>query len=819
MDILLKDVKHSLRMFLRSPGFTIAAVAALALGIGANTAIFSVIDTVLLKPLEYPDPGRIVQLLNTAPNGSFPWASVTNFNLWRAQTGVLRDVAAYDDGRAGMNITGGAYPEQIRAIHVSADYFRLFGAPVMLGRTLTSGEDLPHGGRKVVLSYGLWQRRFGGDRDIVGKTVDLSGEPYTIVGVIGREFHTDPVADAWLPFQFDPDSTDQAHYFFVAARLPPGIALSQANAQLRLAFDEFQRRYALAKSKWNFGAKLLQDQVVGDARTSLVVLAGAVTFVLLIACANVANLLLVRAAGRRREIAIRAAVGAGRGRIVRQLLTESVLLFLIGGIAGLLLGVIGVRALLQLNPGNIPRIGEHGSAVALDWRVFAFTIGISLLTGIIFGLIPAMGVARADLSSALKESSGRSGAGLRQNKARSILVVSETALAIVLLIGAALLIRTFIALRTIDPGFNPRNILTMRISLTGPRFQKSAGVGDMMKRAADRVQTLPGVITAAGACCLPLQGGYGMPVVIAGRPLPNGQISHGGSSWISVSPGFFETFRIPILRGRYFDSRDDGPALPVVIVNRAMARKYWPKGDPLSDRLIIGNGIGPEFEDPPRQVIGIVGDVRDGALDREPQPEIYVPLAQVPDGLTALDSHIGPMVFLVRTKSDPHAFSRAIEKELQQASGGLPVAGIRSMDEVVVESTARADFNMLLLTVFGASALILAAIGIYGLTAYSVQQRTSEIGIRMALGAQTGHVRSMILLQGMRLVWAGAAIGLAAAFGLSRVIASFLYGVKASDPMVFAIVPVVLSAVALLAVWVPARRATLIAPSEALRYE
>ncbi|HEY3840633.1 MAG TPA: ABC transporter permease [Bryobacteraceae bacterium] len=819
MDTLLKDVKHSLRMFLRNPGFTLAAVAALALGIGANTAIFSVINTVLLKPLEYPEPESIVQMLSTTPTGSFPGASVTKFNLWRAQTSVLQDVSAYDDGRAGVNITGGAYPEQIRAIHVSVNYFRLFGAGFIAGRSFTAEEDRPHGGRNVILSYGLWQRRFGGDRGVVGKTVDLSGEPYLILGVVGPDFHSDPVADAWLPFQFDPNSTDQAHYFSAAARLKPGVTLDRANAQMKLAGDEFRRRYPLANSQQSFGVKPLQDQVVGDARTSLLVLGGAVSLVLLIACANVANLLLVRASGRRREIAIRAAVGAGRGRIMRQLLTESVLLFLIGGMAGLVLGMISVHALLALNPGNIPRIGEHGAAVTLDWRVFAFTIAVSMLTGVIFGLIPAMGVSRSDLSSGLKESSGRSGTGLRQNKARSLLVVSEMALAIILLIGAALLIRTFVALRTVNPGFNPRNVLTMRISLSEPRFQKSAGVGDMLKNASERIQALPGVVAAAGACCLPLEGGFGLPFIIAGRPLANGDSAHGGSTYTPVSAGFFETFQIPILKGRYFNVRDDGAALPVAIINQSMARRYWPKADPLADRLIIGKNVGPEFADSPRQIIGIVGDIRDGGLNRDPQPEIYIPLAQVPDGITALNARIAPMIFLVRTQGDPHTLSHSIEKELERASDGLPVARIRTMDEVVVQSTARADFNMLLLTIFGGAALVLAAIGIYGLTAYSVQQRTAEIGIRMALGAASSDVRRMILMQGMRLVWVGAVIGLAAAFGLSRLIATFLFGVKASDPMVFTTVPVVLSLVALFAIWFPALRATRIAPSEALRYE
>jgi predicted permease len=806
-------------MLIRTPGFTLAAVAALALGIGANSAIFSVINTVLLRPLAYPDPDRIVRFCAITPNGTQWGASVPKFANWRSQAGVIQDAAAYDEGGAGLNLTGVAYPEQIRAAHVTVDYFRLFGARTMIGRTFTQEEDRPNGGRLVVLSYGLWQRRFASDPNVAGKTVDLSGEPYTILGVIGPEFVSDPKADLWLPFQFDLNTSDQSHYFLAAARLRPGVTLAQANSQLALGADEFKRRYPNANQKMSFGVRRLQDQVVGDARKSLLVLAGAVFLVLLIACTNVANLLLVRGAGRKREIAIRAALGAGRARIARTLLAESLLLFLAGGAAGLALGAVGVRVLLALNPGNIPRIGEHGEAVTMDWRVVAFTLGISLLTGIVFGLIPALGVSRADLNSGLKESGGRSGTGLRHNAARSLLVVSEMALAVVLLIGAALLIRTFVALRTVNPGFNPKNVLTMRVSLSGPRFQKSAGVGEFLKAAKQRVEAMPSVVHSAGACCLPLEGGFGLPFNIAGRPLPTGERSHGSSSYTPISAGYFETFEIPMIRGRSFTIRDDGAAQPVAIINQALARKFWPKGDPMNDRLIIGKGVGPVFEDPPRQIIGISADVRDGGLNRDPFPEIYIPLPQVPDGVTALNSRIGPMTLLVRTQGDPRPLTRQIEKAVQEASGGLPVADIRTMSQVVVESTARADFNMLLLTIFGMSALALAAIGIYGLAAYSVEQRTAEIGIRMALGADASRVRGMVLLQGMRLVWIGGAIGLAAAFALSRLIASFLFGVKPADPMVFVLVPVVLSAVALGAVWWPAKKATRIAPSEALRYE
>ena len=819
MEAFLKDILHSVRLFRRSPGFTIAAIAALALGIGANTAIFSVVNAVLLKPLTYPDPDRIVQFLLTSPQGSGPGASVTKFNVWKQQTQVFQEVAAYDFGGPGLNLTGGAFPEQVQGIHVTKDYFRLFGAEVAAGRTFTAEEDRPNGGHVVVLSNGLWKRRFGGDPGIVGRAISLGNQPYTVVGILASSFATDPPADLWLPFQFDPNSNDQAHYFIAAARLKPGVTLGMANAQMQLAANQFRHRYpGVLGPKDGFGVQKLQDAIVSDVRSSLFVLIGAVSFVLLIACANVANLLLVRASGRRREIAIRAAVGAGRMRIIRQLLTESVLLSLAGGAFGLALGMVGVRALLAINPGNIPRIGEHGAAVTLDWRVLAFTLAVALLTGILFGLIPALEATRSDLSATLKESGGRTGTSFRQNKARSVLVVSEMALALILLIGAALLIRTFLALRSVDPGFNAHNVLTMQMSLTGPRFEKTAGVAQLARDGIQRIESLPGVEAAGTTCCLPLEGGFGLPFTILGRPLTNGPY-HGGGGWMTVSPRYFDVFKIPMMRGRAFTLRDDGNAPGVVIINQAMAHQYWPKSDPLKDRIVIGKGVGPEFDEPARQIVGVVADVRDGGLNRNPRPTMYIPVAQVPDGVTALNARIGPIAWIVRTRVSPHSLTSAIEKELREASGGLPVAHVRSMDEIVVQSTARADFNMVLLTIFGCSALLLAAIGIYGLMAYSVEQRTQEIGIRMALGAESHNVRNMVIVQGMRLALIGVVIGIAASFGLTRLIATFLFGVKSWDPTVFAIVPIILSAVALFAVWLPARRATRVDPIDALRYE
>jgi len=818
LETFLKDLKHSLRMFRQSPGFTFAAVAALALGIGANTAIFSVVNAVLLKPLTYPDPDRLVQFLNTSPRGSGSSASVPKFAVWRAQTSILQDTAAYDNVGPGLNLTGGAYPEQIKGIHVTVDYFRLFGAQVMQGRTFTSEEDRPNGGHVVVLSYGFWKRRFGGDPQMVGKSISLGGDPYVVTGIVSPDFQFDPAPDVWIPFQFDLNSDSQANYFNVAGRLKPGVTLEAAKAQLNLAGNEFRRKYPKALGPNNsFGAQRLQDSVVGNVRNSLYVLLAAVGCVLLIACANVANLLLVRATGRRREIAIRAAVGAGRGRIIRQLLTESVLLSVAGGVFGLALGMLGVRVLLSINPGNLPRVGENGSGVALDWHVLLFTLFVSLLVGVLFGLIPALTASRADLNITLKESTSRSGSGFRQNKARGLLVITQIALALLLLIGSALLIRTFAALRAVNPGFDSHHVLTMRMSLTGSRFQKTSGVAQLTRDGVTRLEAIPGIEAAASTCCLPLEGGFGLPFNVVGRPITNGPFT-GGAGWMNVSARYFDVFKIKVLRGRAFTDRDDGASARVAIINQTMARQFWPKGDPFTDRIIIGPGVGPAFDEPARQIVGITADVRDAALNSNPQPMMYVPQAQVTDGITALNSALSPVGWIIRTRGDPHALSNQIQNELRQASG-LPVSRVRSMDEIVINSTARADFNMSLLTIFAASALLLAAIGIYGLISYSVAQRTQEIGIRMALGAESHNVRNLVVGQGMRLVIVGIVLGIGAAFGLTRLISSFLYGVKALDPLVFISVPVLLVAVSLFATWLPARRATRIDPISALRYE
>jgi putative ABC transport system permease protein len=819
MSDFLSDLRYSLRMLIGSPAFTVTAIAALALGIGANTAIFTVVNAVLLKPLTYPEPDRMVQFMNTFAEGNSGVASPVNFNTWRAQTSVVQDVAAYDFGGPGFNLTG-LVPEQVHGIHASEAYFRLFGAPVVLGRTFTPQEDSPNGGHVVVIGYGFWQRKFGGNPNIIGTSVSLSNELYTIVGVLGKSFVTDPQADIWVPFQIEPNSTNLGHYFLVSGRLKPGVTLAQANAQLKLAADQYRRLHPDDMGpKDGMGVQPLRDSIVAGARKSLFVLLGAVGFVLLIACANVANLLLVRATGRKREFAIRAAMGAGRARIVRQLLTESIVLSITGGVLGLILGYAGVRALLAVSPAGLPRVGENGAAVGLDWRIFLFTLAISLFTGILFGLFPAISASRVDLHTTLKESSNRSGTGFRQSKMRSLLVIGEVSLALVLLIGAALLIRTFIALRQVNPGFDPRNVLTLEMSLTGDQFKKTAGVAQVSYDGRERLNAMGGVEISAFTCCLPLEGGYGLPFNIIGRPPAPKSPWTGGAGWMSASPGYFAVFHIPILRGRDFTEQDTGSSPGVVLINETFGKKFFPKENPVGQQLLIGKGVGPQFDEPARQIVGVVGDIRDGGLNNDPRPLMIVPGSQVTDGMTALNSNIGPMVWLVRTHGDPHQYISAITDQLRQSSGGFPVARVRPMTQVVGTSTAREDFNMLLLTIFGASALILAAIGIYGLMAYSVQQRTQEMGIRMALGADRSRIRSLVVWHGMRLAIVGVVIGIGAAFGLTRFIASLLFGVKTWDPAVFVTVPIILSLVALLAVWMPATRASRLDPQQALRIE
>lgn len=818
-DELFQDVRYAARTFRRSPGFAATAVVALALGIGANTAVFSVVNKVLLQPLNYPEPDRLVALELSSPQGNANITSIPKFIAWKQLTKVFESVAAYDLGGPGVNLTGGDRPEQLKGLHVSADYFTLFGGTTIYGRPFTPDEDRPGGPDVAVITNGLWHSHFGADPALIGNTILLGGQPYVVTGVLRPGYSSDPPADIYLPLRADPNSTDQAHYLRAAARLRPGVTLGMAQAAMKLSAEEYEKKFPNSIGpNSSFTAEPLRDSVVGDVRKALLVLLGAVGLVLLIACANVANLMLARATVRQREIAIRAAIGAGRRRIIRQLLTEAILLSLVGGVFGLIVGFGGVRALLAINPGNIPRIGEAGAEVGLDWSILLFTLVISIATGVLFGSIPAFTASRADLNSTLKESGSRSGGSTHHHRVRSVLVITEMSLAIVLLVGAALLIRTFMALRTVDPGFNTHNVLVMEMSLTGPRFEKTAGIAQLVLEAQRRVESLPGVESLASTCCLPLEGGFGLPFVIEGRPLTNGPY-HGGASWRTISPEYFKVFRIPLIRGRLFNDRDDANAARVVLVNEGFAKQYWKDADPVGQQIIIGKGVGPEFEEPARQIIGVVGDVRDNGLNNNPDPIMYVPVSQVPDGVAALNNRIIPITWAIRTKVAPFSLSGDIQKELRAASGGLPVGHIRSMDQVRGQSTALTDFNMTLLTAFSGIALALAAVGIYGLMAYSVQQRIQETGIRMALGASPREVVQMVVWQGMRLALAGVILGVGIAFGVSRVMSSLLFGVKPRDPVAFVVVVIALSLVALIATYVPALRASRVDPIAALRYE
>jgi putative ABC transport system permease protein len=823
METIAADLRHALRVLWKSPGFTLVAVAALAFGIGANTAIFSVVNAVLLSPLPYPDAERMVQVQRGFPNGSGNSQSIPKFFNAR-RNDLFEAMAAYDFEGPGLNLSGGDRPERVKAIHASADFFRVFGVAPALGRGFVADEDRPGGQRVAVLSDGLWHSHFAADRQIVGRSILLNGEPYVVVGIMPARFQADPPADAWIPLQADPNSANQGHFLMVAGRLKPGVTIQAAQERMKPLGDSFRE----ANPKWmnkTESIKLvpMRDAMVGDVRPALLILSSAVLFVLLIACANVANLLLARAAGRQKEIAIRSAMGAGRMRIVRQLLTESVLLAGCGGVLGLAIGVWGVRLLLTFSPGNIPRVtsltDSSAFALALDWRILAFTVAISFATGILFGLFPALRISRTDLSSTLKENSGRGATGMRHNRARGLLVVAEMALALVLLIGAGLLIRTFAGLRNVNPGIDIHNVITMQTSMAGSRYDSTAKVENFTTQVLRRVESLPGVEAAASTIVLPTAGEIDLPLNVEGHPPANGDTYNGDEQWRMVTPHYFAAFKIPLLRGRVFNDSETSRSLPVVIISEGMARKYWPKEDALGRRIIIGKGLGPEFEEPARMVVGIVGDVRQVGLDQPMQPTMYVPVSQVTDGLTRLGNGVLATNWVVRTAMDPASLVIAVQREFLAVDSQLPVSKVRTMRAVVAETIARQNFNMLLLTILAGIALLLAAIGIYGLMSYAVEQRTHEIGIRLALGAGRSDMARMVVSQGMRLAGIGLIVGLGGAFGLTRYLSKLLFEVKPTDPGTFAGVTLVLAAVALLASYIPARRATRVDPIIALRYE
>ena len=822
METFLTDLRYAVRTARRNIGFTAIALAALALGIGANTAIFTVVDAVLLQPLPYPQPDRIMKLGRQFRTGVGYSNSIPKYMAWR-QNDAFDAMALYDFGALAMNVGSSDPPQTVKGLRVSADYFKVFGVSTVAGRTFSQQEDLPNGPAVTVISYNVWQTRFGGSNEVVGRPLLLNGVSYTVVGILSKGFQPDPEADVWTPLQADPNSTNHGHYLNVAGRLKPGVTVASAQAQMKVVGERFRK----ANPKWmdaeeSVAVVSMRDATTGEVKTALLVLFGAVALVLLIACANVANLLLARAAGRQRELAIRSAMGADRRRVVRQLLTESVLLAGCGGLLGLALGVAGVRGLLLLVPGNIPRVTDaSGAAIvvpSVDWRVMLFTIVVSLLTGLLFGLLPALHTSKPDLVSTLKEASGRSGTGVRHTRIRSGLVVAEMALALVLLVGAALLIRSFVGLRSVDPGLDPHNVFTFQTSLAGSAYSTTASVSNFTTQVVQRIETLPGVEAAASTIVLPVEAGVDLPFTIIGKPPASGEYN-GDEQWRSVSPHYFRVFKIPLLRGRPFSETETGASSRVVIINDAMAKKYWPKEDALGQMIVIGKGLGPQFEEPPRQVVGIVGNVRENGLGNADVGVMYVPQSQMTEGLTALANSVIPLSWCVRTTSDPSSFRVAIERELHGVDGLMPISRERLMTEVLSGASARQNFNMVLLTIFAGVALMLAAIGIYGLMSYSVDQRTQEIGIRMALGADAGRMLRVVLREGMTLGVLGVVLGLLLAYGLTRLLASLLFGVKASDPFTFGAVAGILTMVALVATYIPARRVTAIDPANALRYE
>jgi putative ABC transport system permease protein len=821
MSAFTQDFRHALRVMGKNPGFTAIAVSALALGIGANTAIFSVVNGVLLRPLSFSDPDRLVRVGRAFKEGGIGAASIPKYLAWRGAMPAFEGMAAYDFAGPGINLGGGDKPEQVKGIHVSAEFFTVFGTSPIRGRTFTSQEDRPAGPKLAVISSGLWKLRWGGDAGILGRPVVLNNEPYTVIGILPEIFHSDPPADIFIPLQPDPNSQNQGHYLRVSARLKPGVSLQAARAQLKVTGEQFRRQYPRwMDQKESVSATPEQEVLVGDTRPALLILMGAVGLVLLIACANVANLLLARSTARAREIAVRTALGAGRWRLIRQLLTESILMALAGGFAGLVIGILGARALLAISPEDLPRIDEltaGGLLATLDYRMLGFTLAVSILTGILFGLVPALQISRTDVSSTLKESGSRSTTG-RNHFARGALVVGEMALSLVLLVGAALLIRTFISLRTVNPGFDPHHMLTLQTSLNGGQYATTAPVEMLTRRVLEHLESLPGVEAATSSMGAPVEGGADLPFTIEGRQPPKDSPYHGDEQYRYAAPHYFSVLKVPVFRGRVFTLQDTGKAPRVVIINSAMAKKYWPKEDPIGQRITIGKGLGPEFDDPTRQIVGVVGDVRENGLDNDPPPVMYVPFGQIPDGFTGLLNGALPTTWLIRTTPQPLTLANAVRQEFLNTDSNLPVAKVRTMEQVMSGAIARQNFQMILLVVFASIALLLAALGIYGVMSYVVEQRTHEIGIRLSLGAGRSDMLRLIVGQGMRLAAIGVACGLAAAFGLTRLLEKLLFGVKSTDPITYVIVALVLSSVALLATFIPARRATKIDPVIALRY-
>ncbi len=820
MLVLVQDLRYGLRMLARNPGFTAVAVTALALGIGANTAIFSVVNGVLLRPLPYSDPERLMRLSETSPDFKTMSVAWLNFVDWKEQNRSFRGLAAmrWED----YDLTGGGQPEHLSGRMVSAGFFRVLGIHPVLGRDFDPSNDRLGTAPVVLIGGGLWSRRFGASPDVLGRQLLLGGRSYTVVGVIPAGFQFEGKADVYTLLEQWDDilarSREMHPGIYVVGRLRPGVTPNQAQSEVTAIAARLAEAYPKSNSKHGILVRPLTATMIGNVRPTLLVLLGAVGFVLLIACANVANLLLARFTGRQKEIAVRSAIGAGRGRVVRQLLTESVVLALAGGIGGLAIARWGTQAVLASVPGGLPRMEEIG----VDGTVLAFTLCVSLLTGIVFGLAPALRLSVTDLHETLKE--GSRGSSAAHRRLRNLLVASEVAAALVLLAGAGLMLRTMSSLGSVRTGFDPEHLLTFSVGLSPDNTSSSDRILQTFDQTLERMRRVPGVKTAALTSLLPLVGNDNeIPFYVKGRPKPTSQ---GDMSWALLyitDPGYRKAMDIPLLRGRYIERQDMQRGSHVVVIDETMARTVFPNENPLGKSIAVADlsgDLGPEVA-APLEIIGIVGHVNHWGLDSDStarvRSQVYLPFSEVPEPF--MKGTAASSVFVARTAADPLALLPAVRGAVLNGAADQPVYGVRTMEQIVSASIADRRFSMLLLGIFAGLALLLAAVGIYGVISYTVAQRTREIGIRMALGAGQRDVLKVVVGQGMAPVLAGLGVGLAASFGLTRLMAGMLYGVRASDPVTLVGVAVVLAAVALIATWLPARRAARVAPLMALRHE
>jgi predicted permease len=819
MRLLINDLRYATRVLVKSPGFTVVALLTLALSIGANTAIFSVINAMLLRPLPFEKPDQLIQVQRS---NSGPTVNIPEFLYVQKQNRSFSGVTTYDTLGSGFNLTGDGTPERITGSRVSQSFFSVFSVRPQQGRDFLPEEDRPNAAKAVILSDGLWRRRFGADPSLVGKAIPLNGESYTVVGIMPGSFRYPATADLWTPVGIDPNSEERANYLEVTARLKDGVSLGAASAEMKVLADRYRKAFPdRMGDKESIRLRTLQERLFGQMRPALLVLLGAVACVLLIACVNVANLQLARSTARRREVAIRTALGARSSRIFAQLITESVLLALAGGALGLLVGWWTIKPLLALIPG-----GQAGQLIraslppiTIDGTVLLFTFGISLVAGVLFGLAPAWQAVRVNLHEPLKEGTNKSTGGRKGLLARRFLVMSEVALALVLITAAALLLKSFAGLTQLEPGFRADHVLTMKVSLPEARYGTPEALDQYGHAVAERLRALPGVRTASFASSVPLELGPDLPFAIEGK-WPGGKSEEGlgEAQYRASTGGYFESLRIPLARGRYLNDHDMSNSEPVAVINEAAAKKFWKGEDPLTTSIRVGVLMEDALVDrQPRRIVGIVKDVRETGLDEDPPPIVYVPAGQMTPGLTSLFIRLLPATVVVQTEGEPGALTAAVRQAIWSVDAQLPISDVKTMEQIVHTSVGNFRFVMVLMGTLAALALLLAAVGIYGVLSYLVSQRTREIGVRMALGASAWKVLQMVVGQGMLSVGIGLAAGLALTFGAAKALSSLLVGVSSHDPATFLVASLVLSLVALVASTIPARRASLLDPVLALR--